>query len=47
MVKRIFSIFHKEISGLHQAAYLLGFLTEDLDREAEPLTEQLRRLLRF
>jgi putative peptidoglycan lipid II flippase len=25
MVKRIFSIFHKEISGLHQAAYLLGF----------------------
>jgi putative peptidoglycan lipid II flippase len=26
MVKRIFSIFHKEISGLHQAAYLLGIL---------------------
>lgn len=25
MVKRIFSIFHKEISGLHQAAYFLGF----------------------
>jgi putative peptidoglycan lipid II flippase len=25
MVKRIFSIFHREISGLHQAAYLLGF----------------------
>jgi putative peptidoglycan lipid II flippase len=25
MVKRILSIFHKEISGLHQAAYLLGF----------------------
>ena len=25
MVKRILGIFHKEISGLHQAAYLLGF----------------------
>lgn len=25
MVKRILSIFHREISGLHQAAYLLGF----------------------
>jgi putative peptidoglycan lipid II flippase len=25
MVKRILSLFHKEISGLHQAAYLLGF----------------------
>lgn len=25
MVKRIFSIFHREIAGLHQAAYLLGF----------------------
>lgn len=25
MVKKIFSIFNKEVSGLHQAAYLLGF----------------------
>jgi putative peptidoglycan lipid II flippase len=25
MVKRIFSIFHRETSGVHQAAYLLGF----------------------
>jgi putative peptidoglycan lipid II flippase len=25
MVKRIFSIFHQETPGLHQAAYLLGF----------------------
>ncbi len=25
MVKRILGIFHKEISGLHEAAYLLGF----------------------
>ena len=25
MVRRIFSIFHREIAGLHQAAYLLGF----------------------
>ncbi|MBM2818038.1 MAG: hypothetical protein HW401_628 [Parcubacteria group bacterium] len=25
MVKRVFKIFHKEISGLHEAAYLLAF----------------------
>lgn len=25
MVKRIISLFHKEVSGLHQTAYLLGF----------------------
>lgn len=27
MVKRVFGILHKEISGLHEAAYLLGFFT--------------------
>jgi len=27
--------------------YLLNFLTEDLEREAEPLTDQLRRIIRL
>jgi len=27
MVKRIFNLLHKEVAGLHEAAFLLGFFS--------------------